>query len=324
MSFFKKHFFLSKSLPFGFLSAILFVAFLTGIVPALLLTFLSPFPLFISGLKEGVRPLMISVIAGCLCALIFAGVEVSALYLFIIGLPVYLLVVAALKKEEGAFSVPDQPKLGTLPSEETVLLQESRRVSTLVLTHQLYGLLILTAFFVFFMKVVDATAVKTLLGSFLSAYNASFDEQAIDAFYKMLPGGFASAGMVMLLLNGIGAQQVLKGQERSLSKAIRLDLLFLPFWPWILLAVAGIVSFAFPEALLGIYARNVLLVLRVLFLLQGLSVAHVFAKTIPYGKGFLVSLYFFTFVIDWLGLLIAGLGILEPWVKIRQRLKNQE
>lgn len=324
MSFFKKHFFLSRFLPLGFLSAILFVSFLTGILPALLLTFLSPFPLFISGLREGVRSLMFSVIAGCLCALIFAGVEVSVLYLFIIGLPVYLLVVAALKKDGESLTVVSQQKARDFSSEQAELLQESRRVSILVLTHQLYGLLLLTAFFVFFMKVVDAAAIKTLLSSFLSAYKSSFDDKAIDAFYKMLPGGCASAGMIVLLLNGIGAQQVLKGQGRSLSKPIRLDLLTLPFWPWILLAVAGIISFAFPEALLGIYARNVLLVLRVLFLLQGLSVAHVFAKTKPYGKGFLVSLYFFTFVIDWLGLLIAGLGILEPWIKIRQRLKNQE
>lgn len=319
MSFYKKHFFLSKSLPLGFLSAVLFVSFLTGILPAIILTFLSPFPLFISGLKEGVRPLMAAVFMGCLFTLFFAGVEVSALYLFIIGFPVYLLVVAALKKEEKNFVVE-----GAITPEQVTLLQDSRKVSTLVLTHQLYGLLLLTAFFVLFIKVIDGAAVKTLLSSFLKAYNSPLGDQVIEAFYMMLPGGCASAAMIMLLLNGVGAQQVLKGQRRSLSRPIKLDLLSLPFWPWILLAMAGIVSFAFPEALLGIYARNVLLVLRVLFLLQGLSVAHVFAKTKPYGKGFLVSLYFFTFVIDWLGLLIAGLGILEPWIKIRQRLKNQE
>ena len=238
-----------------------------------------------------------------------AGVKTTFFYLTLVALPVFLLVVAALQSQN-----------------QEVLEQgsEAKRVTSLVLVHQLYGLLLLTGLFVVFLRILDAAAIQEVLTLVLTAYKIPFTQEFVKALYLLIPGGYAAVHMTILFLNGIAAQQILKGQGNALMATPDLQALELPFWPWVALAVGGIVAFAFPQSLWGIYGRNVLLVLHVLFLLQGLSVAHAYAKTKTYGKGFLVSLYFFTFAISWLGLLIAGLGVVEPWLKLRQRFISQK
>lgn len=286
----------------GGLSALFFAALLTGFVPAFLLTIVAPFPLFILGLREGGKALTIALQVGCLVSFLVAGWTMTGVYLAALVLPVFLLVYKSL-----------QP-----------MTQAAKRVTTLVLVHQLYGLLFLTGLFILFLTVIDTAALQEIGKHFFQAYNIPVKEETLKAFYHFFPGACTEVVLKLLFFNGVGAHLLLRGQGKALCPLPALESLELPFWPWILFAVAGVSAFVFSESLWGIYAGNVLLVLRMLFLLQGLGVAHAYAKTKSYGRGFLISLYFCTFVFDWLGLLIAGLGVLEPWLKLRWRLLSQK
>ncbi len=312
-----------KPVLLGALSALLFSSVLSGNLLALLLFLLAPFPLFISGLRDGIKPLTVSLMVGVSLMLLLSGAGAGIFYLFLLALPVYMLIVKALQVRQCQTFNPTNAH-----DQKGILLKnivlEGERVTSLVLIHSLYGLLLVTGVFALFWKVVDPKLVTEFVTPLLEWWKLPVTEETVFAVSSTIPGHFTFFNLLIIFANGVVAHLILKSQGNSLIKTPDLKALSLPFWPWGVLLGASLVAIIMQKSLWNVYAFNVLLVLRMLFLLQGLSVAHTYVTTRQNGKRFLVPLYLFVFLVDWLGLLIAGLGVLEPWLKLRHRFANQK
>ena len=58
----------------------------------------------------------------------------------------------------------------------------------------------------------------------------------------------------------------------------------------------------------------------VVFLFQGLAIAHSIVKQRAMNAGWLVTLYFFGMLIPQVSLMVGGIGVLDTWIDFRKRL----
>ena len=92
----------------------------------------------------------------------------------------------------------------------------------------------------------------------------------------------------------------------------------LPTWPTFALGLACLGGIA-GEGLLEYIARNLAIVFAVPFLLQGLAVIHSMAARLRARRVLLVGFYLMVAFTGWLALPVVGLGLAEPYIRLRER-----
>lgn len=99
------------------------------------------------------------------------------------------------------------------------------------------------------------------------------------------------------------------------------------YTPWqasLVLIAAVVVYFFSPNEDLKLLALWTSMVLAGPFILQGLATVHVFSLTWPARPWLLGGVYILLLVNIWLAPLIAGLGIMEPHFRLRQRFRTRQ
>lgn len=290
----------------GALSSLLFFSLLSGISAALILTFFCQVPLFYVALTRGARDAFVSVVAACLCATLFFDLGVGVVFFLIFGLPCLLLVWVLLSQ-------------GPKGAKES-------KTATLVIVQQLYGLLLMT--FVFGMvEVALRNGIVSQLMPLLSRppfknIVPNLSPELVTQFLRVMPGASLLWTMMATFMSGAMVQTLLSKRNLSLiRKPLRLEKLNLPLWPWILLVVSALVSIFFQKIFLGAFCVNVLLVLMIVFLVQGVSIMHAFCLDRPHGTGLLWVFYAFMVFFQEVALVMVVMGILEPWLQMRRRIE---
>ncbi|MBP2298624.1 DUF2232 domain-containing protein [Azospirillum picis] len=293
----------------GLVSAAFYLSVMFGGMGALILGYLAPLPLFLTGLWLGTPAVVLAGLAGG--ASVFMGTSGSALvglsYLVTGAAPAILVVrqsLLARLREDGNLEwyPPGRVLMGLTGLGVAALL------AAVILTFDQPGGL-------------EGMMRQTLARIFEPAFRMQGQEAPDPADFwvaAILPGLVAVSWLVMTIVNAVLAQGALMRFGRNRRPAMRLAELELPNWLAPLFAVSVLAATAAPGTA-GFLAVNLALILAVPFAFAGLSVVHVVASRRSARTLILVGFYMMLFLFGWPILLLVGLGMIEQWIGLRRR-----
>ncbi len=139
----------------------------------------------------------------------------------------------------------------------------------------------------------------------------------VDVVARFLPATVLAFWQLMVIASGVLAQSVLTRFGRNMRPGAPFAGLELPGWSIIVLAVCG--AAALTPGGIGYLGQNGAVVMAIPFFFLGLSVIHALARRWR-GRRLVLSLvYMLMIILGWPAVLVAGLGIVEPWVRLRGR-----
>lgn len=290
----------------GAVSALASVALAAGSFGAMVIACLAPLPLFLVGLSQGPRFAAIAAAAGFMVAGILGGTIAAGLFGLLHALPTWMVVRLSLSHRQTPDGTVQWYPAGAVMGWLTLLGA---------------GLFL--------------AAAAALWGEdgFLAAVQSHLDqafrlmtpalaeadrETVLGTLVPLFPSAVGTSWVVMTAINAVLAQAILTRSGKSLRPSPGYADLRLPDWAsWALVAAAA-------AALLGsgdveYVGRNLTVILAVPFFFLGLAVAHGLARRSMYGTMLLGAFYLVLLVSGWMMLLVAGVGVLEQWVGLRER-----
>jgi uncharacterized protein YybS (DUF2232 family) len=278
-------------------------------------TFFAQIPLFYVALQFDLKSLWISLALALVFVLIAGGVQNEIIYILFIMLPVILLAKQALLKHEGQKGQVTWYPVGRLAA---ILV--------------LFGF----AFVILYSALENAAQLTAQIQQTFQQLQQHADPdkrvqyQEIEKLFRQLipyfPGISAVCLMIMTTLAGATAQAFLKSKKKLVRTPLSLIDLYLPWWCWKILLVTALGWTFLPHGTLFQYvATNLTIVLLFAFLLQGLSIVHTYIKKQASPQLFLVIIYLVMILFTWPIFILIVLGLLEPWLRLRERFKaNKE
>lgn len=340
-----RHTFLAISA--GLFSGILVLASLSGAsIAVAYLTLVLPLPMLMAGLGLGIRGALIAVSSGLVITSVANPVSGMA-FTLMFGLPVWLIVRMALTGPKGpVVQVPEHEgpyEQEGLPTESTFQDRILGRAAdwegevgqpqrdagwfpaghiTAVITLLAGGYLIAAAFMASGdggLQQVITDYLTQVAEVIAGAQGQEVLRDAIMLAVPFFPGSVAAFWVLSLLSNTIIAQALLAKGGRNLRPSPRLRELLLPDWlSWALVLAALVALISSGE--MEYIGRNLTLTLAVPFFFLGLSVVHKLAAQTPLPGALLALIYMVTIFSGWFALIIAGLGVLEQWVGLKDRM----
>lgn len=141
-----------------------------------------------------------------------------------------------------------------------------------------------------------------------------------EALASFLPAMVGTAWVMVTVLNAVLAQSALVRANRNLRPTPAYQAFSVPDW------LAGALVASVAVAWLGAgdiayLARNIAVVLLVPYVLLGLAGIHGAARQRPNGAMLLAAFYgLFFLLFGWAVIVVAGLGLVRHWIKLRRRL----
>lgn len=293
----------------GLAAGALFGSIVTGSLGSALLAYFAAAPLFLVGLSLGWLPAAAAALIGAVTVAGIIGFFTAGYFALVVGLPVTVLCrQALLSRPDGRGSVEWYPP-GRLVAALTAMTAAA-----------------LTAMFaVAVLEGVDPQQeVQRTIESVLDAgmppevAERAKEQGLVVRAASFLPGIAAALLFLTLALDGVLGQAIAArlGIARRPSPPWRG--MALPAWPLYALGLSCLAGIA-ASGTLEYIGRNLAIVFAVPFLLQGLAVVHAVAARLPGRTVWLVGFYLLGLVMAWPFVLVAALGLAEPYVGLRAR-----
>jgi uncharacterized protein YybS (DUF2232 family) len=278
-------------------------------------TFFAQVPLFYVALRFDIKTLGLSLFIALAFVLIAGGVQNEIFYMLFVMLPVVLLAKQSLLKRQWANGKIDWYPVGLL-------------TATLVLLG--------FAFVILYTALENVAQLTSQIQQTFQQLQLQSDPdkqaqyQEIERVFRQLipyfPGISAVSLMIMTVLAGATAQAFLKSRQMLVRTPVSLAELYLPWWCWKVLFITAMCWTFLPHGTLYQYlAANLTIVLLFAFLLQGLAIIHAYIKKQASSQLFLVIIYLIMILFTWPIFILIVLGLVEPWLRLRERFKaNKE
>lgn len=298
--------FLGLAVAAGLLSAVLFLAMGQLLPP---LVYLAPLPLFAAGLGLGLALCGVAAAVGVAAVVLALGAGGAVPYAVTAALPAVVVVRQALLWRTTAEGKVEWYPPGLLVGWLAGLGLAGMAVAALVVPSHPDGL-----------EGLVRDQVSAFIGSALVQAPPEIREALISLWVPFLPAMVAAAWMLAAVANAAGAQGLLRRAGRNLRPSPAYVGLELPDW----LAVAFALTVAaavFADGDVAYGARNMAAFLLVPFLFLGLAGVHGALRQRPNG-GMLLGLFYglFFLVFGWAVIIVAALGLIRHWTKLRRRL----
>lgn len=330
----------------GAISGLLVVASLSGAsIAVAYLTLVLPLPLFMVGLGLGTRAALIAAMSGAVLSTA-AGPETGLVFVVLFGAPAWILVRLALTGPQGPISqAPDHPGPYRQEGADTQSTFQDRLLGRTdnwteeagapprdlgwfpaghilaVVAVIACGLIALAALLTGGLQDAVTVYLTALADAIAAPQGQEVLHEAIVRAAPFFAGSIAAFWAMALLINAVLAQGLLAKGGRNLRPTPRLRELKLPDWlSWALVATA-LLALAAPGELEYI-GRNMFLVLAVPFFFLGLAVVHKLAGMTPLPGALLALVYLVVIFSGWFALFVAGIGILEQWVGLKDRMEK--
>lgn len=284
----------------GLTSALL--ALLPIILPPLFaLSYFAPLPLFLLGLSQGLRPLLMAgaLATTCilLCQLPLLAIEYCLLFFLS---PAFVVQRMLVNWKEGPGKVTWYPL--------SYLLRDTTLFAGLILTFALGG-------YLYFTQGLNLQAIaRTIMTHFDPEGYFHGAELVLVNLFPLLPGLLTFSWMLLLLLNTTIAQGLLSRKKANLRPSSTFEELEIPKSFFIAFALSIFLSFI-GVGTLELIGKNGAIVLAFPFFLSGLGVVHALLNKTSFARVGLVAFYCMLIMSMWLSVIVVFIGMLRPWMK---------
>lgn len=290
----------------GVLSGLLYALIATGSPGALILAFLSPLPLFLVGFAFGAWSATLA------CAIAVLAAAIASLWVAVLALANALPIAWLIR----------QALISRIAPSGRQWYPPGLLVTWLAGFAAIYFLVTVVAF---------AGAEGGLHGEIgrllsvtlgrLTPMSGDIPAEAVVAWAAAVPASAAGWWMIMITVNGLLAQGALSHFNRNLRPTPALVEFNLAL-PLMVVAGASLLLALLPNAV-GFAARTLAVIFLVPYFFLGLATVHTFAVSWPARQLFLFLFYLLLLLLGWPVIAVAGLGIIEYWVKFRSRLAGR-
>ena len=301
--------FLTASLGAGAASALLAASLLTGSFGAFIFAYLAPLPLLAVGLWMGASA---AAIAGASATFALAALSGGLAF----------AIVFALTNAAPAFLVARQALLNRMDGQGGIQWYPLGHLIAWVGGIAAIGVTLAGFAMISADGGVDgyaSSAIQPILSQLLPPGASAEQAQAASRMItRVLPGLFAVSWFLMIAVNGALAQGVL--QRFGLNRRPTPDLATIELPAWIPGATVIAAIGALMPGIAGFLGTNLLLVAAVTCAFLGLAVVHALVRRWNHSVLWLTALYILMFVFGWPAFLLALIGMVEPWLKLRARI----
>ena len=297
----------------GVIAALLHLSVTTGSPGAFMLAYFAQAPIVATGLALGFMPAAVAAaVAAVLVALGSPGVGALSLFVLTSALPVLIIVYFAIQNRvrdgEGEDGSVEWYPVGQLLGWLTALALVAFVVAYLIFLGGENG--VKGAIEAYLRNVLDA-----LRGT--QADPAGVD-QLIATMAAVFPAVAAASWLLMIVVNGIMAQKFLTASGKNMRPMPVYSEIKAPIWPIAAIALGALLSFFGGD--LRFFGINIMLIATIPFFFIGLAVLHSISAAWPGRLFLLMGAYLFLILLVWPAAIIALLGLIEHWVRLRERM----
>ncbi|MGE4218765.1 MAG: DUF2232 domain-containing protein [Alphaproteobacteria bacterium] len=291
----------------GAISALAYLVAAHGVGFGVLTGYFGTLPLFIAGLALGVPAAAIATASSLVLAALGASIAVAAVFAAAYLLPPLLLVRQALLGRPDSTGGVEWYPPGMLLAWTAAIGSVLFVAAALLLSVQADGLI---------------GTIETYVGMVWDTIVQGEAEERrsgfIQAVVPLLPGAIVASWIAMMVVNGCLAQSLLVRMGRNLRPTPAYSALELPAWLLPTLTIAAAAGLLLPGAA-GYVGQNLAVILVAPFCFLGLAVVHVLCRRVGSGRLLLGMFYTMLVLLTWPVILLAGLGLMEPWLKLRKQ-----
>lgn len=152
-------------------------------------------------------------------------------------------------------------------------------------------------------------------------------DRVLEAFKMMvpfLPSVQVISWMLMIVFNGLIAQWILKRFNQSVRPSPKLIEVFMPNIFLLILAISGVIGYFLFSTSIGKSAANIAIITLIPYFMMGLGTLKTLSSKRPHGLILMIIACFLMIITPALTVLVAMLGIFEPWINLRNKLLKQE
>jgi hypothetical protein len=305
----------------GVICAFAATAYINKIPGAIILVYVANLPIFLIGFAYGMQSALISGAVGCLIIGILGGGVASGIFGILQVIPTLLVInLMLLQRPTNTSREFVAPGLGNnnidwyTPGEAVCWL--SILVSVMLLVASFAGLNSGHES----LSALISDSLDQILKTMVPNWEPDQRSQIINLMVPMFPGTVGVSWLIMIIINGILAQNILCRLKKAIRPTPSYMDFILPSWiSWPLIASCTLALLGTGE--LEYIGRNLVLILTLPFFFLGLAVIHTWASRLQSGsKIFLFFFYFALILSNWTALIVAGVGLIELWNGIRFRM----
>lgn len=297
----------------GVVAALLHLSVTLGSPGAFMPAYFAQAPIVATGLALGFMPAAVAAaIAAVLVALGSPGVGALSLFILTSALPVLVIVYFAIQNRirdgEGEDGSVEWYPVGRLLGWLTVLALVAFVAAYLVFLGAENGV-----------RGATETYLRNVLGALRNVQaDAAAVDQLITTMAAIFPAVAAASWLLMIVVNGVMAQKFLTASGKNLRPIPAYSEIEAPIW------LAAVVIFGALVAIFGgnagFFGINVMLIGTIPFFFIGLAVLHSISAAWPGRLFLLLGAYLFLVLLVWPAAIIALLGLIEHWVRLRERM----
>ena len=297
----------------GALSALLYLTVQWPSPGALILAYLSPLLLYLVGFSLGVTVVLIATLTGTVVAFL-AGSWLDALaYAILNAAPAAVLVRFSLMSRTSANG---QAQIWYPPGQLLTWLAAGASLlfmAVLAWTSQNEGGLWygLENFMQSMVQTFAATGGKEPTDQL---------QNAVAQMSSLLPAMVGVSWMTMHVVNGLLALGLAIRFGWNLRPAADIAQLQVPKSLFYALAIA--LASAFLSDMMGLMARTIAIYLLYPYIFAGLGIVHSLARLTKARTALLLIFYLLLFILGWPLVVVAGLGIIDQWAGLRNRISG--
>lgn len=306
----------------GLVSAVLFVSSATGTMLAVILAYVTPLPLLLAGLGWGLRASVTGFGAGLFLTLLTLGSLIAMSYALYVGIPAVVLTYLVFLHRRHESGGAEGARLewyppGLIVAHSSTMAGVLGAVAVMILAFAGPGYDAATK------ALVEQTLLKVILPA---ADGQQPTPEQIDQFAalvgRLLPAATAGIWLLITLANLWVAGKIAAMSERLARPWPDFSTMAYPHYLGLGLFASLLISLA--PGLLGILATSFIGAFVIAYLLMGLVIIHTITRGARYQILMLILLYAGIFLIGWVGLLVALIGLSDPVLGLRERFAGQQ
>jgi hypothetical protein len=298
-----------RLIPFagGAASAILFVAFLSGVQGTLLLAYFSLLPLFAVAFGWGIRAGNIAAVSGALLAFVFGRLAGGVPFIILVAVPVGLVIQRALLGQKLKGGGVNWYPIGHILCHLAAVGGAFLAIAATMHFDVEGGF-----------RAAMGHYLDLVLSNRLDAGDHAIRKAIVESIMPLLPGSIVGSWILMIVVNATLAQGILVRMEKNRRPSPEYTRIDLPEWiSWAFVGAAA-ASLA-TSGSFEYFARNLTMVFAIPFFFAGLAFLHLMARRLPVPGLALGALYIVLLFSTWMLAVVAAVGALDAWMDLRAR-----